>query len=127
MSVPTTTITTLACTRGDTASWDFAVVDQAGAAVNLTGSTALFTVRDGEAVAQTTDSDAIIQASTSSEITYTTAASGLGRIVLTPAQTRSLSPVKVYNFDLQIKDGSSNTYTAAQGYLFVGNEQTRTT
>ena len=126
MSVPTITTTVLACTRGDTASWDFTVLDQAGAAVNLTGSSTLFTVRDTYAVAQTTDADAVLHASTATEITYPTPASGIGRLVLSPTQTRALSP-RSYPFDLQIKDGSGNTYTVARGVLLVQNEQTRTT
>lgn len=126
MSIPTITTSVLACTRGDTASWDFTVLDQAGAAVNLTGSSALFTIRDTDAVAQTTDADAVLQASTATEITYPTPVSGIGRITLSPAQTRTLSP-RSYLFDIQIKDGSGNTYTAAKGVILVQNEQTRTT
>jgi len=126
MSVPTITTTVLACTRGDTASWDVAVTDHAGAVVNLTGATAYFTIRDLEPVAQSDDTDSVLQVSNSSGIEYTTAASGLMRITLTAAQTRALSP-RSYFHDLQVIDSGGSTYTPASGVLFVRNEQTRRT
>lgn len=126
MSVPSIITTVLTCTRGDTASWDVAVVDQAGDAVNLTGATSYFTLRDSEPVTQTDDTDSVLQVSSASGIEYTTAASGLMRITLTPAQTRSLSP-RSYFHELQVIDGGGSTYTPASGILLVRNEQTRRT
>lgn len=124
MSVPTLTTTVLECTRSDTAMWDVVVTDYAGAAANITGATSYFTIRKTSAANQTADSDAILQVSSSSGITYTAPATGRMRITLTAAQTRLLS-VRSYLWDLQIK--STNTFTAAKGVLLVTNEQTRTT
>ena len=125
MSIPTITTTVLNCTRGDTAAWDVAVTDQAGAVVNLTGATSYFTIRDEAALAQTADADAALQVSSAAGITYTTAASGLMRITLSKTQTRTLA-VRSYVWDLQITDASANVFTPAKGLLLVMNEQTRT-
>ena len=124
MSIPTITTTVLNCTRGDSVAWDVAVTDQAGVAVNLTSAVSYFTIREQDALIQTTDADASLQVSSVSGITYMTPASGLMRISLTATQTRTLS-VRAYLWDLQVKV-SGTTQTPAKGLLLVTNEQTRT-
>lgn len=107
----------LSMVRGDTLIFDVAVVDKAGAPVNITGKTLIFTVK-----ARYSDADnaAIAQKKTpSSGITITNGAGGLATVTLQPADTRNLTDQwQTLVWDLQLVDGT-NVYTVASGTLQV--------
>lgn len=83
---------TLALTmyRGEAKTWEF-TISATGAAVNLTGATLRFVVRQSfPAGTVTADTDALILKTTSSGITLTTPASGVCEVALAKADTYTL-------------------------------------
>lgn len=116
MTIPVQLTQTLTMVRGDTKEWSFAVVDELGAAVNLTGASAFFTAKNFLA---DTDLQAVFQKTEVNGVTITAGSGGTGSIKLVPTDTSSLSDVRIdLAFDFQVKVGG-NTYTPARGNLIV--------
>lgn len=107
---------TLEIWRGDTKEWSFAVLDEHGAAVNITGATAKFTVKHSLADA---DGAAVFQKTESSGITIDAGTGGTGSVKVSPADTSAQVDARVVLiWDLQVIVGG-NTYTPAAGELLV--------
>jgi hypothetical protein len=101
--------------RGDTPVWRFTVVDADGAAVNLTGYSARFTVKRN---VNHDDTDAFLTKTIGSGITVTNAAGGLLEVRLAAADTEDLVRDTTLVWDLQIAAGA-NVYTVDSGTLAV--------
>jgi hypothetical protein len=113
--------------RGDSATFDVAVVDAAGAALNLTGTKLWFTVKrwisdlDSHAIVQKT-SDSAGQVTLADQ----TADPGKATIKVLPADTASLgADTTTLVWDVQILDGAGEMHTVADGSLTVKPDVTR--
>jgi hypothetical protein len=113
--------------RGDSATFDVAVVDAAGAALNLTGTKLWFTVKrwisdlDSRAVVQKT-SDSPGQVTLADQ----TADPGKATIKVLPADTASLgADTTTLVWDVQILDSAGEMHTVADGSLTVKPDVTR--
>ena len=112
----------LVISRGDTVYIDFAVVDANGQATSIVGWTLWFTVKRR---LSDTDAQALIQKTTASGITVTSAATGVGYVLLLPADTSGLEARRqTFYADLQGKDAGGAVYTLQHGTLTVRPEPT---
>lgn len=94
------------------------VQDAAGDAVDITGYTFWFTVKDQESDA---DVDALIQKTITS---HTTPSSGITTVSLTNSDTDQ--DVGEYNYDIQMKDTSSKIQTLVKGNIKIKPKITQT-
>jgi hypothetical protein len=107
--------------RGDTLTLNFSVT-RSGAAVNLTGATAWFTLKT-----MLTDADpGVAQATNGSGVTITTPLSGQLTVELPASVTIDIPPGE-YQWDLQVKEASGRISTAASGQAYVEADVTRAT
>ena len=118
--------TRLEMRRGDTPIWDLAVLDDDGAAFNLTGYTIRMTAKRS---IDDADVDAVFQLSTTAgTITVTSAAGGLAEMQPDREATNTLATDVNLVWDVQVaKDGAPDeTFTVADGTLIVRRDVTRT-
>jgi hypothetical protein len=105
--------------RGDDISFATTFTDENGDAVNLTGSTVFFTVKEDY---DKTDAEAVISKSV---ISHTSPASGITSIVLTNSDT-TITPGDYY-WDIQIKDSNSKISSIKAGKFIVSADITNRT
>lgn len=114
--------------RGDTATWDLPVVDDHGAPFDLTGCTLWFTVKAGSVA----DADAVVSCSwvdggASSGIAVDNPLTGIAVYGITAAQSAALA-LRIYSYDVQLKDTIGAITTLVIGSLAVSADVTlRTT
>ncbi len=93
-------------TLGDDRDYDFAIVDRAGVAENVTGWAFWFTVKTA---ASDADDAALFQlTSAAGGIVVDVAASGIGRVLVRAAHTKG-QPAGKYRFDFQCRKGASGS------------------
>jgi hypothetical protein len=112
--------------RGDTPVWELTVIDEDGAAFNLSGYTIRMTAKTSIDQA---DADAVFQLSTvDGTITITNAAGGLAEMQPERDSTNTLTVDTSCVWDVQIaKDGTPDeTFTVADGTLLIRRDVTRT-
>lgn len=86
--------------QGDTLSFKITLTNDAGAAIDLTGTTTDMEVKRAD--------DSLVFALTVGDgITYTDAAGGEMTIVLEPAETVTLDPEYTYRYDVQWTSGTT--------------------
>lgn len=103
--------------RGDTASITVTITDSDDAAFDLTGYTVKLTVKNSD-----TDNDAhaVIGPITA---TVATPASGVGVFALSITNTNVVA--KVYSYDVQINDGSTDKKTVTKSTFTVTQDVTK--
>ena len=111
--------------RGDTYIEDLAVKDSAGAALDITGGKLYFTAKTSYNVADESASVALTSPSTG--ITITDAANGLARMIITAAQSATLTGGQTYVYDIQFKDVNGNITTLDSGSMDVRQDVTQST
>lgn len=87
--------------RGDSQEITTTFEDENGVAINLTGKTVFFTVRDINCISSSDDTDAII---TKKITVHSDPTHGITKITLTKDDTNQ--EIKSYFYDLQIVSGS---------------------
>ncbi len=102
--------------RNDNRTFTLTFTDENGAAIDITGFTCFFTVKENMS---DSDDDAKIKQTWSSHSDPT---NGESQFSLIPADTASLSGM--YYFDVQIKDLSSKIYTTMIGYFNIVEDVT---
>ena len=112
--------TEISIMRGDNRTLTFTFVDSAGVAVNITGYTAFFTVKEHKS-----DLDAKAKIA-KSWVSHSDPTNGITSLALVPADTLSLAGK--YYFDVQLKSGGGLIYTPIKGIFTVVEDITvRTT
>lgn len=107
--------------RGDDHSFIMTITDSSGTAIDITGYTFTYTVKNiKDNVID--DSTAIIQKSVTS---HTDPTAGITSIALTPTET-NVTP-GVYYHDFQMKDTSGDIFTFAEGKTRIKADVTRST
>lgn len=101
-------------TSGDSKTLRVSVVDQDGAAVDLTGASAVW------AVATSRSTPILLQKATPASITITDGPGGLLEVTLDPADTDSFAGS--YYHELQIVDNEGRKSTALTGTLNVRHD-----
>lgn len=115
-------MTTLTMSRGDTASWDLAVLDRAGAPLNLTGWSIYATFKRS----LDEPDPGFAQLTIGSGITVTNAAGGQAVLAFTRAQTNTLVENTVLLFDIQLSTAvPETTSTVLSGILVINRDATR--
>ena len=116
--------TTKEIKRGDSKTYRLEVTDTSGAAVDLTGATIWYTLKEKRS---DSDAEAKIQLSSddSSEINIYDPMNGKARIYIQASHTYSLEP-KDYPFDIQVKFPGGSVNTVILGFLKVHEDVTRT-
>lgn len=109
--------------QGDTYVESWALLDQSGVAVDLTGAKLYFTVKTAYADA---DPGVLQLTSPSSGITIDSAAGGLATLTITSTQSGALT-VGTYKYDVQLKDSAGTIKTLVSGTLTVDAQVTITT
>lgn len=93
-----------------------------GVATNITGSTILFTVKSTESDDDITDSSALIQKTITS---HTDATHGISTIVLTPSDTRSVTPGNYfYSIKIDIASDDVTVYELDEGKFILDGDPT---
>ena len=104
--------------RGDTPTFNLAVIDSAGAALPLTGYTIKFTAKKYDT---DTDADAIIGPISG---TITDAAAGTAYIKLTTTDTDVA--IGTYDYDIQIYNSSTGAiHTIVKNNIIITNDVTK--
>ena len=121
------TILNLTAVRGDTFARTVTAYDSAGAALNLTGATVWFTVKDARDQ-QSDDSAAItrcywVSGGASSGITVPTPSNGGITIKAPASDMAALVPGGAYVYDVQVLL-NNESYTIVQGDLAVERDVT---
>jgi hypothetical protein len=111
-------MSTISLTRGDTSHYRFTCVDAAGAALDLTGASAMLMVK-----ARGSDDPLITKTETLGLSIVNPASGGLIDLELLPADTASLAPSH-YRYDLQLVLGPY-VYTVIAGTLELVGDITR--
>lgn len=109
--------------RGDDYDETFAVKDADGAAVDITGATISFTVKDRFSDAQ---ASAILKKTSASaaELEITNGAGGLFTVHFTTAEMRALE-LGEYAYDVEVLLSGGKTHTPAQDlFIIVGDVTT---
>jgi hypothetical protein len=110
--------------RGDDKAITLTFKDSAGSAVNITGYSIFFTVKNKLSYNDDPDdSDAIISSIVTS---HTYATSGTSVLTISNSQTSSVTPGK-YIYDIQLKDGGGNILTVVAGAFILDADVTRRT
>jgi hypothetical protein len=107
--------------RGDDKTLNLTFTNSSGAAIDITGYSIFFTVKNISDVT-TDDSLAIISKTVTS---HTDAAAGLTSISLTNSDTNIT--INTYKYDIQSKDGSGNINTILTGNFIINNDVTKRT
>jgi hypothetical protein len=112
----------LAMTRGTTALVTLTLVDGAGAALDLTGTTLRFTAKRSLRDAQ---ADAVIAKVTGAGITHRTPQSGgIADVAIAPADTSGLAPHPIaLAYDVELVSGA-DVYSTETGTLTVSPDST---
>ncbi len=97
--------------RGDDKTWEVTFKDGDGVAINITGWTVYFTVKEKDS---DTDANAKISKTITSHVNPT---GGITDIILVPTDTSSLKGN--YYYDIRIKKGSGEKITVLVGTLEV--------
>lgn len=107
--------------RGDNRTFKVTVTDGAGGAVDITGATIIFSVKE-----DISDTDYEIQKTSAqgSEITITDAGNGIYEVYLIPADTQNMD-LGVYEYDSQLTTSASKVYTTVRGEFTVQGDVTR--
>lgn len=117
-------MSTLRMYRGDTQLLDVVVVDEAGAAVDISGSDIRFTAKRKPS---DPDLDAIITKTLGSGIDLVGGGlAGECQVTIDPVDTDSLTKQTTLTWDLQLVDGGGAVKTAAFGRLMVLVDISRT-
>lgn len=98
----------LRVTRGDDIIYQLAIVDQNDLAIDITGYTVFFTVKEKPT---DTDANAVI---TKDITSHYNAEGGITQISLTPTDTDRIG---AYYYDIQIKNGDGNITTPITGTI----------
>jgi hypothetical protein len=108
--------------RGDHKTFELSVKDSDNVAVNITGATLTFSVKNDP-----NDPTALISKSTAvvTEIALTTPVNGLAEIYLLPADTRDLE-AGTYVYDVQIVTAASKKHTLVRANLILLDDVTQT-
>jgi len=106
--------------HGDHEELDFEFFDEAGIAVDITGSTIFFTVKEE---LTDDDEDAIFQKIVT---THSDPEEGESTVVLTNADTSLPEMGRSYYFDMQIVDSNTLRHTPVVGSIVFTNEVTLT-
>jgi len=116
-------MTDLKIYRGDNKTWVLTFKDSVGAAIDITGYTIFFTVKNKQTYIDsiTDTTDGLIQKTVTS---HTTPASGISALSLVPADTSSLAPTN-YIYDMQLKDGAGKILTFIEGNFEIIADVTR--
>ena len=110
------TSTTLKVYRGDTKTYNLTFTDSASAAIDITGYTVFFTVKE-----KNTDTDA--NAKISKTVTsHSDATNGITTFSLTTTETDL--EIKSYHYDIQLKDDSGNIITCVKSTFEVSQDIT---
>ena len=102
--------------RGDTKVFDVTITDEAGAAVNLTGSTVKFTAKNRVGDAQGV---AVIALTTGDGVELTDAANGVARVTIAPDDTSGFTSKKTLEYDVQVAETGGRVSTPVRGTLTV--------
>lgn len=116
-------MSTLSLIRGDDRTLTVTVVDDLGAAANLTGILGMwFTVKRHQT---DTDLEAVIQKSLGSGVAVTDAAGGIATVTLTAANTASATGLHFW--DVQVKTAAGLITTLATGSVTFDEDVTLAT
>jgi hypothetical protein len=112
-------MTDLTIYRGEQMVWQITATENS-AAIDLTGASLYFAVRDGyPASTVVTEAGALIAKSTADDITLTTPASGIFEIAFDKADTNTLSPgIYLYGFEY-VPSGETDPQILAQGKFSI--------
>lgn len=107
--------------RGDNRTFEVTVKDDDGNAVNITGASIKFSVKE-----RISDSGYKFQKSSAqaSEITITDAANGVYEVYLVPDDTQTLD-IGSYEYDSQLTTSTGKVYTVVRGEFTILAEITR--
>lgn len=114
-------MTTISITRGDDKSINFAFTDGNSAAIDITGYTLFFTVKEVTDTASD-DTAAVISKTVTS---HTDAVNGLSSVTITNADS-DITPDR-YKFDVQLKTDAGSIKTVVKGDFIVSNDVTKRT
>lgn len=106
-------MTALNMVRGDTGAWRFTCVDQAGAAVDLTGAEITFTLRPDPMGA------VALELTLGNGITVVTANAGILDVTVLPSDGLA---ARTYKWDLELLYGVDAVYTVDRGLLHVAQD-----
>lgn len=106
----------LEVTRGDDTTFDIALTDSDGAALNLAGATLRFTAKYRH---EDADVDAVIAKDTDAGITVVSEAGGTATITLDSADTASLVGRTVLFWDVEVEGSDGSLRTPLDGRLVV--------
>jgi len=117
-------------TRGDNRTIPFTIYDANDAVVDITGSSAWFTVKalyeDADSAAKITKKNTAAGGG-DAQIALTNPTQGEGEIYILPSDTSNLDADEEYVYDLQIKLSGGKTYTAKNSALKVNYDVTLAT
>ena len=117
-------MTNLSMYRGDSQTWNLSFVDSNSSAINITGYTVFFTIKNKNTFYNDSDdTTALVQKNVTS---HTVATSGLSELTLSPNDTSSISP-GTYIYDMQLKDATGNIITLIRGDFLIDADVTRRT
>lgn len=106
--------------RGDDWKLDVTLKDEDGLAIDLTGATVFFTVKENESDA---DTSAVI---TEDVTSHTDPTNGETSIEVSDTETDDVDP-GTYYYDIQVKTAAGNIQTVVKGTLTVLTDITRRT
>lgn len=112
--------TDLSLPRGDSITYDLAVVDEDGDAFPLTGATVKFTIRAA------VDSSLVFQLTSASvaQINVYDAPHGKAYIIIENAHTQDLS-IQQYQYDVEVINSTGKVSTVCRGTFNVTSDITR--
>ena len=118
-------MTDLSMYRGDNKTWTLTFKDGNGTAIDITGYTIFFTVKNQNAYVDSTSdtTDGLVQKTI---VNHTSPSTGVSVLNIVPADTSSLSPT-TYKYDMQLKDDSGSILTFIEGNFEVLADVTRRT
>ena len=97
--------------RGDDKTYNLTFTNSSGTAIDITGYTIFFTVKN---YSGDSDDDAVIKKDITSHSDPTA-----GKTEITLSSTDTAQAIKKYCYDIQMKDGSGNITTVVEAFLFI--------
>lgn len=110
--------------RGDSKVLTITFTDEAGDALDLTGSTVFFTVKAQADIDDSDDTNAVISETVTSFDDPTT---GVAVVNIDSADTAVLDQETQYYYDLQVKDASAKIASTRRGQFKIIQDVTRRT
>lgn len=109
--------------RGDTNRFEISVTsDLDGSVVDLTGASVWFTLKKSR---DDTDENKIFQKTVGAGVLIADPAGGVVRVTIEASDSVSLSPLRLYAYDLQVKTATNDIFTPISGTVSVVADVTR--